>query len=77
MVGQAYKLLIFDDQEAWPASFYSTTRKYLKRGDIDLLPVFVWRGKSLTGMVGASLWITDFSRGVFTASCCGVSNVAR
>jgi hypothetical protein len=51
--------------------------KYLKRGDIDLLPVFVWRGKSLTGMVSAALWITDFSRGVFTASCCGVSNVAR
>jgi len=31
--------------------------KYLKKRDIDLFSVFVWRVKDLTGMAGACLWL--------------------
>ena len=34
--------------------------KYLKRRDIDLFSVFVWRVKDLTGMAGACVYDTDF-----------------
>jgi hypothetical protein len=78
MVGQAYKLLIFDDGRCLAKVFLSKEYKYLVRWNIDLFLRVYWHVKIVAGMAGACLSvIIDFSRGVFTTSCCGVSNVAR
>jgi hypothetical protein len=77
MVGQAYKVLIFDDEKGLKKHFLLNETKPLEHCHMWLLSLAGSRVKSSAGMVGAGKGILISHAACFTTSCCGVSNVAR
>ena len=77
MVGQAYKVLTFDDEERLQKRFLLNESKPLEHWHMWPLSLAGSLVRSRAGMVGAGEGILISHAACFTTSCCGVSNVAR